>query len=200
MIVLSRQVHESIVIGDHLVITIDTISADRVTFRFDVESKATDRPSEFAIASGGSLALPEGVTLSVLGIRGDKVRVGIQGPQDMTVGRKESEASAQSQRAGLHRTTVVLKVDQVLHIGEKLTASPTDIDPTGVRLLVRGELLGGPDDGVWVNEAKELAPNSVLTLGALISLSLVGAEEAKAMLHLIAPTHIKVVVDSPRES
>jgi hypothetical protein len=113
----------------------------------------------------------------------------------MIIGRKEAEANAQTQRAGVNRTTVVLEVDQVLHIGEKLTASPTDIDASGVRLLVRGELLGGAEDGERINEARELGRNSVVTLGALVSLSLVGINEnGSAMFHLIAPAHVKVTV------
>ena len=195
MIVLSRQLHECVQIGDQLTITVGAIVGDHVTFKFECETEAASMQSEFALASGASVALQGDVTLFLLEIRGDKVRIGIRSPQELSIGRKEAAATSQMQRPGVERTTVVLQVDQILRIGEKLTASPTDIDATGVRLLVKGELLGGPNDGERISEAKELGPNSVVTLGALISLSLVGADEnGRAMFHVIAPANVKVSV------
>lgn len=145
-----------------------------------------------------------GPSLSVLllDVRGEKVRLGFQLPGELSLHRQEVYEALHADRPSrpvpqspVHRTTVMLQVDQVLRIGEKLTVSPTDIDTTGVRLLVKGELLGGPNDGERVNEAKEIGPNSMMTLGALISLSLVSAaDNGRAMFHVIAPANVKVSV------
>lgn len=205
-------------IGDGIRVTVVNIRAESAMLEIetDSDSESTTHQEQRLMTRDQMHQITPEVSLTVVDVRGDKVRLGFVCPSSYSVHRKEVyEAIKRENRRAegldtprpsgesrnpVSRTTVVLKVDQVLHIGEKLTASPTDIDPAGVRLLVRGELLGGPDDGQRVNEAKELGINSVLTLGALISLSLVGADDKKAMFHLIAPSHVKIQVDPPRES
>lgn len=64
------------------------------------------------------------------------------------------------------------QVDEAIVIGEKLRVSPTDIDAGGVRILVRGELVGGPEDGLAVDRSYELAIGSSLRLGTLVNITL----------------------------
>lgn len=64
------------------------------------------------------------------------------------------------------------QIDEGIVIGEKLRVTPTDIDGVGVRFLVRGELLGGADDGLTIDRSYELAVGSSLRLGTLVNITL----------------------------
>ena len=43
--------------------------------------------------------------------------------------------------------TITRAVDQGILIGREIVVSPTDIDAKSVRILARGRMLGGPEDG-----------------------------------------------------
>lgn len=69
-------------------------------------------------------------------------------------------------------TILSRQVDEWIVIGEKLTLSPTDIDASGVRIVVRGHLIGGAEDGLAVDRAHELAIGSSIRLGELVTVTL----------------------------
>ena len=75
------------------------------------------------------------------------------------------------------------QIDEQIVIGEKLRVSPTDIDAAGVRILVRGEFVGGADDGLAVDRSYELASGSSLRLGTLVNITL-----------------MKVMLDAPKRA
>jgi hypothetical protein len=64
------------------------------------------------------------------------------------------------------------QVDEWIVIGERLRLAPTDIDSGGARIIVRGELIGGADDGAPIDRSYELAIGSSLRLGALVNITL----------------------------
>lgn len=84
-------------------------------------------------------------------------------------------------------TILSRQVDEWIVIGEKLTLSPTDIDDGGVRVIVRGELMGGLEDGLSVDRPHELAVGSSLPLGSLVSVTLMKVE------HPAAPQPLRAV-------
>jgi sRNA-binding carbon storage regulator CsrA len=57
------------------------------------------------------------------------------------------------------------KVDQWLQIGSTMFVGPTDIDKVGVRLLAKGRMIGGPEDGATFERACELGKGGELRLG-----------------------------------
>jgi len=82
--------------------------------------------------------------------------------------------------------------DESVRVGERLTVTVTDVDPGGVRLLVDGELIGGPDDGQRVREARELAPGGEVRLGGLVTIVLVDVVGPKARLGFLVPRHVEL--------
>lgn len=95
-------------------------------------------------------------------------------------------------------TILSRQVDEWIVIGEKLTLSPTDIDAGGVRIIVRGELMGGPEDGLAVDRPHELAVGSSLPLGALVSVTLMKVEQggnprpSRAVFGIQAPPNVTI--------
>src|SRR5262245_18148915 len=67
------------------------------------------------------------------------------------------------------------QVDEWIVIGERLRLSPTDIDAEGARIVVRGELIGGPEDGASLDRPYELSIGSSLRLGTLVNITLMKA-------------------------
>lgn len=86
------------------------------------------------------------------------------------------------------------KPDETLLIGTKLSATVTDVDAGGVRILVRGELIGGAQDGASVDQPFELGIQSEISLGTMVTLTLVrvATNEQRAYLGVIVPKHIGV--------
>jgi len=196
--VLSRQTGEAVIIGDDVVVTVDDIGTQHVQISIEVRlfDKSINRTMTLAIDETYSVR-PD-VTVVIVDIRVDKARIGFVIPQDTALHRKEVYEAMQQKPgnvAATQRSTVVLKPDQAIHVGDKLTAKLTDADASGCRLIVRGELLGGADDGAWVNEPRELATNHMMNLGALVSVLLVGTEQDRTMFHVIAPQGVKVSVE-----
>jgi carbon storage regulator len=100
MLVLSRQVGQTIMIGDDIFVTVDEVFSDaariRVCASAGIIEPLTDNVLEKRTNTATMLLhrdmlirLGPDVTLTVVGLRGDKVRVGIQNPPDMPVHRKE---------------------------------------------------------------------------------------------------------------
>ncbi|HRK30415.1 MAG TPA: hypothetical protein PLD59_04995 [Tepidisphaeraceae bacterium] len=87
------------------------------------------------------------------------------------------------QPVSLSENMIILnrQVDEGILIGEKLRVTPTDLDANGARIHVRGELVGGADDGLTIDRAYELAVGSSIRLGTLVNITL-----------------MKVMLDAPR--
>lgn len=110
--------------------------------------------------------------------------------------RKES-ASPKPTRAKSpgkrHRTHhVVFGRDGVIKLGSNIAITVTDADASGVRLMIDGELVGGPDDGLKIREARELAVGHSLPLGNQITIILERAEPGRATLAITVPSHFEV--------
>ncbi len=86
------------------------------------------------------------------------------------------------------------KPDETLLIGTKLSATVTDVDAGGARIIVRGELIGGAQDGASVDQPFELGIDGEISLGSMVRLTLVriATNEQRAYLGVIVPKHIGV--------
>lgn len=85
--------------------------------------------------SGQSIVIGEDIIVTVLEIRGDQVRLGIQAPRELPVYREEIYALIQAENIAAVRTDVVTLqgIDELLKkrkIGEQ-TASPLEPDKRG---------------------------------------------------------------------
>ena len=84
------------------------------------------------------------------------------------------------------------RADESVLIGEHLTVTVTDVDPAGVRLMIDGELIGGPDDGMVIREARELAIGGEVRIGSLITLTVAEVRGKLARIGVVAPKHVHV--------
>lgn len=91
--------------------------------------------------------------------------------------------------------TLRLISDQWIAIGQGLAFAITDIDPEGVRVLLRGQIIGGPDDGERVDRAMEIAVGSEARVG-IVTLTLIDTKETKtggtAKLGVFCPPHMAI--------
>jgi carbon storage regulator CsrA len=84
------------------------------------------------------------------------------------------------------------EVDQWIQIGDGMFVAPTDIDETGVRLIARGRMIGGEEDGATFTKAADLAVGGELRLGPTIIVTVAGVNGNKVRLAVQAPLHIGV--------
>ena len=89
--------------------------------------------------------------------------------------------------------TVRAQVDQWTQIGGGLAFAPTDIEPRGVRLLLRGEVIGGPEDGATIDRPVELRIGSAVSVGIVV-ITLISARGKSAKLSVVCPPHMGVKV------
>ena len=91
--------------------------------------------------------------------------------------------------------TIRLKPDQWAAIGESLTFAVTDVDADGVRVLLRGQVIGGPEDGADLDRAGEIATGSELKIG-LVTLALIDTKRHvtgdTAKLGIYCPPHLAI--------
>jgi sRNA-binding carbon storage regulator CsrA len=82
--------------------------------------------------------------------------------------------------------------DEAILIGDHMTVTVTDVDKTGIRIMIEGELIGGPDDGLPIHEARELGIGSEVRLGDLVTLSVANVRGTSARLGVVAPAHVAI--------
>ena len=82
--------------------------------------------------------------------------------------------------------------DESILIGDRMTVTVTDIDRNGIRLMIEGELIGGPDDGLVIHEARELGIGGEVRLGELVTLSLANIRGTSARIGVVAPAHVAI--------
>lgn len=87
---------------------------------------------------------------------------------------------------------ITRRPDEAILIGGHMIVTVTDVDKTGVRLMIEGELIGGPDDGQSIHEARELGVGGEVRLGSLVTLSLANIRGSAARIGVLAPTHIPI--------
>jgi sRNA-binding carbon storage regulator CsrA len=87
---------------------------------------------------------------------------------------------------------VKLIIDQRIRIGSDIVVSVTDIDATGVRLVSRGRVLGGPNDGAAFEKVLEMAVGASVNLTPQVALTLVKVRDGAARLDVFAPAHVLV--------
>lgn len=89
-------------------------------------------------------------------------------------------------------TVFTREVDQWILVGEDIRVSPTDIDEQGTRLVARGRMLGGADDGATFDVAHELPVGHSWHLGPHVVITLIEVRGEIARIGVLAPNHIAV--------
>jgi sRNA-binding carbon storage regulator CsrA len=87
---------------------------------------------------------------------------------------------------------VTREVDQWVQIGESIFVAPTDIDAGGVRLIARGRMLGGADDGATFTRTAELGVAGEMRIGPHVAVTIVEIRADAVRLGIHVPPHIEV--------
>ena len=88
--------------------------------------------------------------------------------------------------------TVTRGVDQWVLIGQDIFVGPTDIDEKAVRILARGRMLGGPNDGGTFQQVHELIRGQTFPIGPCIVVSVLEINGTQVRLGVNAPRHLGV--------
>lgn len=91
--------------------------------------------------------------------------------------------------------TLRLHPDQWTAVGQSMTFAVTDIDAAGVRVLLRGQIIGGPEDGAALDRATEIAVGSEARIG-LVTIALIdtknGPAGGSAKVGVFCPPHLAI--------
>ena len=87
---------------------------------------------------------------------------------------------------------ITRRVDQWVQIGQSISVAPTDIDDKNVRLIARGRVIGGAEDGAAFEKTAELAVGGEMRLGehVIVSVLAIGSDEVR--LGVQSPKHVRV--------
>ena len=87
---------------------------------------------------------------------------------------------------------ITRKVDQWVQIGQSIAVAPTDIDPSAVRLIARGRVIGGAEDGAAFEKTADLGVGGEMRLGEHIVVSVLAISGDEVRLGVQSPKHVHV--------
>jgi sRNA-binding carbon storage regulator CsrA len=87
---------------------------------------------------------------------------------------------------------ITRKVDQWVQIGQSIAVAPTDIDAKAVRLIARGRVLGGAEDGAAFEKTAEIALGGEMRLGEHVVVSVLAINGEEVRLGVQSPKHVRV--------
>ena len=87
---------------------------------------------------------------------------------------------------------ITRRVDQWVQIGESIAVAPTDIDAKTVRLIARGRVLGGAEDGAAFEKTAEVAVGGEMRLGEQVTVSVLAIHGDEVRLGVQSPKHVRV--------
>jgi hypothetical protein len=91
--------------------------------------------------------------------------------------------------------TLRVQPDHWTAVGDGLAFAVTDIDEAGVRVVLRGQIIGGPEDGADIRRAVEIGVGSEARIG-LITLTLIDTRKDRnggtAKLGIFCPPHLAI--------
>jgi len=92
----------------------------------------------------------------------------------------------------MHMVSVTRGVDQLVLIGKDMFVGPTDIDEKMVRVVARGRMMGGANDGGTFQSVHELSRGQSFAIGPCIVVSLIEIRGQSARFGVRAPRHLGV--------
>jgi len=87
---------------------------------------------------------------------------------------------------------ITRRVDQWVQIGESIAVAPTDIDDQAVRLIARGRVLGGAQDGAAFEKTAEVSVGGEMLLGDHVVVSVLAIHGDEVRLGVQSPKHVRV--------
>ena len=87
---------------------------------------------------------------------------------------------------------ITRKVDQWVQIGQSIAVAPTDIDAKSVRLIARGRVIGGAEDGAAFEKTADLAIGGEMRLGDHVVVTVLAVTGDAVRLGVQSPKHVRV--------
>ena len=87
---------------------------------------------------------------------------------------------------------ITRRVDQWVQIGQSIAVAPTDIDQKSVRLIARGRVIGGAEDGAAFEKTAEIALGGEMRLGEHVVVSVLAINGEEVRLGVQSPKHVRV--------
>ena len=84
------------------------------------------------------------------------------------------------------------KVDEWVQIGSDVLLSATDIDQRTVRVIVKGRMIGGPDDGQSFEQVHEMSRGQSFPIGPFVHVTLIEIRGPEVRLGFDVPRHLPV--------
>ncbi len=84
------------------------------------------------------------------------------------------------------------KVDEWVQVGSDVLVSPTDIDQRIVRVIVRGRMIGGPDDGQTFEAVHEMSRGQTFAIGPFVHVTAMEVRPPIVQLGFDVPRHLPV--------
>lgn len=84
------------------------------------------------------------------------------------------------------------KVDEWVQIGSDVLVSPTDIEQRIVRVIVRGRMIGGADDGQSFEAAHELSRGQSFAIGPFVHVAVMEIRPPVVQFGFDVPRHLPV--------
>src|ERR1700712_4378322 len=89
-------------------------------------------------------------------------------------------------------TRLTRQVDQYIAIGREIVVGPTDIDERTVRVIARGKMFGGPNDGGTFDSVHELSKGQSFSIGDAIVVTLLEIAGKSAKFGVLPPPKMLV--------
>lgn len=100
MLILTRTASEAIMVGGDLRVSVSKVRGDLATFTVEPDASL---PYHSDLTIGETLKVAANTSLTVLGIRGRQVRIGVDAPKSVTVDREEVHLRKESERRARNR-------------------------------------------------------------------------------------------------
>jgi sRNA-binding carbon storage regulator CsrA len=84
------------------------------------------------------------------------------------------------------------KVDEWVQVGSDVLLSPTDIDQRTVRIIVKGRMIGGPEDGQTFEAVHEASRGQTFAIGPFVHVAVMEIRPPVVQLGFDAPRNLSV--------
>ncbi len=199
MLVLSRQVDETVLIGDAIAVTVVSINPEGATLHVRYRDKNHRLEQKLALEIDDRLEITDDIYVSVLDIRGDKIRLAVVAPKTMAVHRKEiyeaikrenSAASVAAKQEVVPSDLWKLLIDQTLRIGNDIRISLVNTSGEKAEIRCVGQLTGGAKDGEAFDRSEVISVGSSFEFGTLVLVNVVEITMKEISLKIQHPLHM----------
>lgn len=193
MLVLSRQVDETVMIGDTIMVTVVSINPEGATLHVRYRDENQRVEQKLALEIDDRLEITDDVYVSVMDIRGDKVRIAVVAPKSMAVQRKEVYEAIQNQNIAAARDRsepISLAIGQTLHIGSHLQLNLAHSNAAKGELHCRGQMVGGATDGEAFDRRDPISVGTTRDFGTLVRVTVAELSGTCVRLKIEHPMHM----------